>query len=262
MSKSIILCADDFAQTEAVSRGIVQLLEAGRLSAVSCMTESPRWRQDAQALAPFIVHADVGLHFNLTHSFGPPVRPLGDLIKSSLLRTIDVGPVRTSLQQQLDRFESSMNRAPDFVDGHQHIHVFPQIREVVSEVLIQRYQTHKPYLRRVSPAIWNHDAPIKALVLRLLARNAAGEAAAAGFKLPAAFAGLYSLSPAADFGSYMRAWMTSAPSGTLVMCHPGLAGDKTEDAIAEARAKEITYFLGETFKRDLMAADVKLSRFI
>jgi predicted glycoside hydrolase/deacetylase ChbG (UPF0249 family) len=261
VNKYITLCADDFAQSEAISQGIVTLLDAGRLSAVSCMTDSPRWNQDALTLTPYAAQADIGLHFNLTHSFGQPVKSLRELMQSSLFRTIDLAPVRKSLQHQLDRFEDSMHRAPDFVDGHQHVHVFPRIRQVVSEILGRRYPARKPYLRRVSPAIWNHDAPAKAMVLRLLARNAGDDAASAGFRLPAAFAGLYSLSPAADFGRYMRKWLASVPSGTLIMCHPALASNATEDLIAAARWSEMTYLLSDAFSRDLLAVGIKLSRF-
>jgi predicted glycoside hydrolase/deacetylase ChbG (UPF0249 family) len=42
--KRIVLCADDFGQSAAISQGILQLVQAGRLSAVSCMTEADSWR--------------------------------------------------------------------------------------------------------------------------------------------------------------------------------------------------------------------------
>lgn len=262
MSKTLILCADDFAQTEAVSDGIVTLLAAGRLSAVSCMTNSPRWHLDAQTLIPYVGRADIGLHFNLTHSFDQATQSLSTLIRSSLFRRLDIAPIRQALLQQIDQFESSMHRAPDFIDGHQHVHVFPQIRQVVCEVLAQRYPNKKPYLRRVTPSILHHDAFAKALILRLLAYRAGDEAALAGFRLPAAFAGLYSLSPTADFAGYMRRWLPSMPSGTLMMCHPGLAYQGEDDPIAAARAREMDYLLSDAFARDLQIADVRLSRFV
>ena len=41
--RPLVLCADDFALAEGVSEGIIMLAEAGRLSAIGCMTASPLW---------------------------------------------------------------------------------------------------------------------------------------------------------------------------------------------------------------------------
>ena len=35
---------------------------------------------------------------------------------------------------QLRMFVHTFGRAPDFIDGHQHVHLFPQIRDAVLEV--------------------------------------------------------------------------------------------------------------------------------
>ncbi len=40
-----VLCADDYAMTPAVSRGILALLEAGRITATGAMTNRPSWPQ-------------------------------------------------------------------------------------------------------------------------------------------------------------------------------------------------------------------------
>src|SRR5918998_361679 len=66
MPRSVVLCADDFGLTDGVSRGIVELAEAGRLSATGAMTNMPGWRRSAPALRPFTGRLGVGLHLNLT----------------------------------------------------------------------------------------------------------------------------------------------------------------------------------------------------
>ncbi|MGA8169409.1 MAG: ChbG/HpnK family deacetylase, partial [Methylocystis sp.] len=40
---TITLCADDYALSYGVSAGILEALRAGRLSAVSALTNGPRW---------------------------------------------------------------------------------------------------------------------------------------------------------------------------------------------------------------------------
>ncbi len=64
--KSIVLCADDYGQASAVSRGILDLVAKERLSAVSCLVNQPHWREMAAAIKPFNAKVDVGLHLNFT----------------------------------------------------------------------------------------------------------------------------------------------------------------------------------------------------
>ena len=47
---SFSLCADDYAMTPGVSRGILEALDAGALSATSVMTTSETWPDAAAAL--------------------------------------------------------------------------------------------------------------------------------------------------------------------------------------------------------------------
>ncbi len=260
MSARIILCADDFSQNEAISRGILSLLDAERLSAVSCMTNSPRWHEDALSLVAHAHKVDIGLHFNLTHSFGAPTWSLSELMTGALRRKLPVEIIREKLRAQLDQFEAAMPRPPDFVDGHQHIHVFPGIRRIVYQELTQRYSGNLPYLRSVTPGFWNHDARIKAVVLRFLALKSDHDAKVAGFRLPSGFAGLYSLSAAADFGHHMRTWMHAARDHTLIMCHPGAPNEATNDPISTTRSQEFHYLSSRDFTRDILAADICLTR--
>jgi len=68
-TRRVVLCADDYALSAAVSQGIAALAEAGRLSATSAMVLSPRWREDAARLAPLRNRLDVGLHLDWTSDF-------------------------------------------------------------------------------------------------------------------------------------------------------------------------------------------------
>ena len=66
MAKGFILCADDFAMTEGVSRAILDLLAQGKLTSTGAMTNRPHWRRLAPELSAFVGKADLGLHLNLT----------------------------------------------------------------------------------------------------------------------------------------------------------------------------------------------------
>ena len=66
MAKGFILCADDFAMTDGVSRAILDLIGRGKLTATGAMTNRPHWRRLAPELRAFAGKADLGLHLNLT----------------------------------------------------------------------------------------------------------------------------------------------------------------------------------------------------
>lgn len=226
--KSLVICADDYALNTAVSQGIRDLVQANRISAVSCMTNSPSWMEEAALLKqlPKSIEqqVDIGLHFNLTHSFTANKSiDLSRLIMSGLFGKVDKQWVAQELNTQLDNFEAAFGRAPDFVDGHQHVHVFPQIRQLVFAVLIQRYGVgSNSYLRNVNPSLSGHDAKLKAVILNILAYRFSKDATLAGFKLSGDFAGLYSLSEHANFSQIMEGWLKNSQDAMLIMCHPAV----------------------------------------
>lgn len=138
--KSIVICADDFGMNPGVDEAVLQLAAQGRLSATSCMSGAPRFRADAAALAASGLQT--GLHLNFTEALGDArglYLPLSRLIASAYLRRLDGARLRAQIARQLDDFEDAMGRAPDFVDGHQHVHQLPQLRSALLAELERRY---------------------------------------------------------------------------------------------------------------------------
>ena len=267
--RDIILCADDYALNAAVDSGIVQLVQMGRLSAVGCMTESPRWPTANNALPALRDRIDIGLHFNLTQVFpgadrGLPKQPLPVVLRSALLRSLSPHAIADSLHAQLDRFESVMGDAPDFVDGHQHVQIFPHIRGVLLQTLAKRYRLRRPWLRQVNPVLspgadWNKRA-----LLGLLNTRFASAAERQGFACNRGFAGIYSLQPQADFAQLMQMWLQHARSGDLLMCHPGAEPGPDEirtDEIAPTRPRELAWLASDACARVLDEQQIRLVRF-
>ena len=265
--KKIILCADDYALTAAVSSGIVELVELGRLSAVGCMTEAPFWTDKSNRLPELRDRVDIGLHFNLTQGFGTPKSSLQQILRSALLGTVSEHAIEQSLHDQLDRFESVMGEAPDFVDGHQHVHVFPRFRHVLLHALARRYRLRRPWLRQVNPRI--HPGPdwSKRVVLALLDARFAHAAHEHGFTFNKTFAGTYSLQTDAGFDTLLRDWLSRAKSGELIMCHPGHVGANGNkslypaDEIAATRPLEFSYLASVEFGAWLQQQQIELVRF-
>ena len=254
--KSVVLCADDFGLSADINAGILQLLEQQRLSAVSCMTGLPDWHASARALAPYQSRAVIGLHFNLTES--ARAMPLGKLMLLALTGRINRNWVKTELNLQLDDFESTFGAPPDFIDGHQHVHMFAGIREVLAEVMVQRYSVHRPWVRQVNPALQGHDARFKALVLRLLGRGFLAQMQHQAIPLTQSFAGLYSLDCDADFPGLLHGWIEQLPDGGLIMCHPGATAGRA-DAMAQTRQNELDYLASDRFIHYLQDQSVNLT---
>ena len=261
--KRIVLCADDYAQSAAISHGILLLAEQRRLSAVSCFSEGPFWTQAANTLPALREHIDIGLHFNLTHPFVDATvtaRPLGAIMRTAMSGRIDRARIAAALHAQLDRFES-VAQAPDFVDGHQHVHLLPGIREVVVSELAHRYRARTPYLRAVNPRLPGHGGFVKLLILKLLGSGFGALARRRGLRTNRGFAGIYSLEAQADFTVLMRRWLAAARDGDLLMCHPGSAADDADDPIAATRPRELALLRSAEFGTFLAENGIRLSRF-
>lgn len=266
--KRIVLCADDFGQSAPICDGILQLVRLGRLSAVSCLTDGDAWREHGATLAKQRDVIDIGLHFNLTHPFPTQqvaARPLGAVLVAALSGRLGDDAIARALHAQLDRFEEIVGGAPHFVDGHQHVHMFPGIRGALLRELGRRYTQRKPYLRHVDPRLPNPmngavDA-LKTAVLKSLNVGFARAAARRGLTCTQGFGGIYSLRPSEDFAALMQGWLAQAHGGDLLMCHPGLAANDATDPIAATRPRELQHLASPEFAAQLRAADVILSRF-
>lgn len=256
MNRTLVLCADDFGLSAGINTAILALIDRGRLSATSCMTTMPAWTPDAaRALLARQERAALGLHFNLTEGEG--AIPLGRLMQQSLTGRLNRSQIQQALEQQLDCFEQLTGRAPDFVDGHQHVQMFPGIRHLVLETIRQRYPQQPPWVRVSNPALRGHDAGFKALVLRLMGAGFEPLRRRCGLAGNRSFAGMYSLTPEADFEGMMQHWLESLPDGALIMCHPGQTGGTS--GLARARQREYDWLASDAFAAALDKSERSLS---
>jgi len=247
--KRVVLCADDFGMSEAIDTGIIRLAEQGRLSAASCLSLGPTFARHAQALAG--TGAQMGLHLNFTESLGRPglYLPLATLIRRAYARRLDAEAVRAQIQGQLEAFEAVLGRAPDFVDGHQHVHQLPQIRDVLLQILAGRYAgPARPWLRGTRavslgglPARQRAKARvIQALGAAALRRNARR----LGFHLNVRFAGVYDFRGGESaYGRLLASWLERLQDGDLLMCHPAARADAA-DPLGRQRLAEFNVLAG------------------
>lgn len=232
----VILCADDFAISPGVSRGIEELAALGRISATSAIVTLPRWRSEGVRLAALRRYVAIGLHVNLT--VGAPLgavaslapsgsfSPLKDLVARCVTgRAPDPADVAREVQRQIARFEDSTGYAPDFIDGHQHVHVLPGIRQGFLLALATRFPDGRPFVRdpsdRVTAILKRRRGASKAMTVALLASGFGSALRRAGFPTNHGFSGFSRFSRAEGYGEELESFFRCAGSGHLIMCHPG-----------------------------------------
>ena len=269
---SVILCADDYAMNGGVSRGILELAGRRRISATSAMTNAADWPLRARELVGPI---SVGLHLTLT--WGRPLGPMpslapgGDLpplrrvLERALLGRLPIDELEGEFDRQLCAFADATGRPPDFVDGHQHVHVLPGVRRAIFRVLSRHELAGRTWIRdssdRVRAIATRRYAFRKAMGLRALATGFAAQASGAGFRTNAGFAGYRSFDPHEDLDRAFRSFFVARGRRHLVMCHPGHVDDGGGlDEIVEARSQELAYLKSPRFAELLAECGVALGR--
>lgn len=249
--KRCIVSADDFGLSAAVDDGIVALVEAGVVTAASCLVRAPRWPSVAQRLAR-AAHgrADIGVHIDLTE-FDRIASNHAALVLACGVHGVDVARLRAVVTTQLDHFEGVLGRGPDYVDGHRHVHQLPLVRDVLVDLLAHRYAAPRPWVRisRSGPGAGWKAGLIDALGAEALAAGCAR----AGLAHSARLHGIYDFT--GDVPMHRRrlaTWLAAAGEGDALMCHPALRRDP-DDPIGLARFTEYDVLSSEWWA-DCLAA--------
>jgi hypothetical protein len=272
---SFVLCADDFALSPGVSRGILAALGAGRLNATSVMTTRPAWARGASALRPYQRAADIGLHLNLTlgrplgtmRFFAPSgeMPDIGRVLRAAQKGELPEHEIRSEIGRQLDSFVDQFGAPPAFVDGHQHVQILPQIRYWLFDCLEQRGLAGKIWLRnsgdRTRRILRRGVELTKALGITYLARGFAREAHSRGFATNEGFAGFSAFDPCRDFASDFTRYLKAPGTHHLVMCHPGYCDEElvTIDPVTLTRERELSFLLSPMFPAILASHKARLA---
>ncbi len=256
--KQVCYCADDFAMNSEISFAVLELIQKNLIHATSCMTQSPRWAEDAQKLCALNNTFDIGLHLNFTEKFheNQYTFPLSKLILKAWTHTLDHTKVENCIQEQWNLFVNATGKHPDFIDGHQHIHQFPIIREILFNFL--RKQNFKGWLRSLNHPLSAVSYQRKTMILKLLGAKKFNDLCDQ-FHLNhnKNFAGIYDFQ-ILDYAKLNQEWLSQAETGLLVMCHPAHTQNHSQDPIQNARIQEFNYLNSEQFLADCEKFNVQL----
>jgi chitin disaccharide deacetylase len=277
-ARRIWLCADDYGLSPAINAAIRELIAQRRLNATSVMIAAPAFHHDeaeAEALSELRGEGDrvaVGLHVTLTAPFAPlapnyiPLKAgaflsIGQTMARAFCRRLDSASLLFEVATQFETFISAFGGPPDFVDGHHHVHLLPQVREAVLEVA--QHYAPDAWVRqcgRVLPLLERFSDP-KGLLLDLLSRGLRKRAARFGLRTNPAFAGTYDFRAGIPFARLFPRFLDRLPDGGVVMCHPGSVDDELRrlDSLTSRREEEYRYLMSSEFASALAAHNVTLA---
>ena len=234
MTRTLIVNADDFGLTTAVSEGILRAHQHGVVTSTSILVLAPAFA----TTAPWLRDVDrlgIGAHLAVVGE-DPPLltaREIPSLVDArgylptswrQLLprvaaRRIDLADVEREWRAQLDAITAE-GLAVDHLDSHQHVHVFPGLCDVAIRLAKAR---SIPAVRVTRSAA---NGPV-GRVMRRLGNRFADRAASEGLLFPGDSAGLDEAG-ALDEAAVLTALVRLAGSGAAVVelsGHPGNEAD-------------------------------------
>ncbi|PPD42141.1 MAG: hypothetical protein CTY15_12550 [Methylocystis sp.] len=272
----VAICADDYGISYGVSIGILEALDAGRLTAVSALVTGPRWPAMGRELLRHSSDADIGLHFNLTlgrplgrmPTFAPTgsFPPVSKVIRMAMRGKLPMDEIAGEIDRQFDRFEAVTERRPDFVDGHQHVHCLPGVRDALLEAMLARKMAGRAWLRNAADGLHRiarrRAHARKALAVRALSSGFERAANWRGFALNDGFSGFSDFDPGKDYAQSFETYLRAPGRLHLIMCHPGHVDEelKAQDPVTITREQELAFLLSPRLPEMLEKRGLKLGR--
>jgi predicted glycoside hydrolase/deacetylase ChbG (UPF0249 family) len=272
--RRIWLCADDYGISPGVNAAIRELISS--INATSIMVGAPHF-SSGEAVALDTLNSGekrvaLGLHVTLTGPFKPisegfmPLHdgqflPLNDVLRAAMARRLHTELLVIEIASQVTTFIDAFGRRPDFLDGHQHVHLFPQVRDAFLKVVAEgATDSWVRQCGRARPVRRLHDG--KALTLDILSVTFRRKARQLGIAFNPAFAGTYSFNAKANFAKLFPRFLSGLPDGGLVMCHPGFVDPelKALDSLTTLREHEFAFFSSDAFPKALAEQGVALAR--
>ena len=263
--RRIWLCADDYGISPSVNAAIRELIERGRLNATSVMTAAPHFDADEAAALDRLnagkKRAALGLHVTLTAPFKPlsadfkPLSrdhflPLQKMLRNAAARRLKPERLTIEVATQVEAFVMAFGRPPDFIDGHQHVHLFPQVRDAVLKVAAET--APEAWVRQCGrPRAAPRQHLAKELLLDMLSMALRRKARRLGVATNPAFAGAYDFNASAGLCRDVSALSHRAAGRRAdhVPSRPVDAALKRLDSFTYQREREFAYFKSDEFPK-------------
>jgi len=282
----MILCADDYGLSNAIDEGILELVEEGRISSVSCMVSGKNIDNSYLHLKKFINKVDIGIHLTLTEIkpltrcpvnsgiAGREAEPLTfkDLLLNSYLGNVNSDVLVEEISAQIEKFISLFGKFPNSIDGHQHVQQLPIIRQYIVSTLPQ-WNAGRFYIRTsLVPMQWLlfKGLPLSLSVFfgnlfitypgRSLTRFLEKQEIPHNRYL----LGYYDYKRGIPFEKIFSSYMSINPGAKDVFfCHPGHLdiNGYADDPIKESRPDNFNFLKSSTYNKLLSTGSIAINRF-
>lgn len=237
------------------------------------MTVGTDWHNSAPVLRESQLAIDIGLHLTFTEC--PPLGAMprlapggilptiGQLMQSAITGQLPYDEILAEARRQIAAFTDAMGHPPSHIDGHQHVHCFPVIREATL-TLAQEYGC---YVRHCATNFAAFQAglaqPSKALAINLLGAGFAARLRQANIRHNHAFFGLHDFNPNRSLFDLYTRWLKpplNRPNDLLIInCHPA-QGQMPGDPLAVWRETEYAFLAGTSFTTILKSHSLQPGR--
>jgi len=251
--RGLIVHADDFGETEEITRGISAGLEARVITSTTIMANMPGTQFALREVRRFDDSISFGLHLNLCEGFplthcptltgsDGAFRPKRQLALRALAGMLSPQELDREVQAQAGLLADAGVRL-SHIDGHKHLHQLPAVRHAVVHAA-RRFSLERvrrslagPAARRGGPAT---------LAREVLAWRAGRLFAQNRLRYPARLVNLTELERAKDPGR--GAALLAEGQVIEVFCHPGTERADVEKPGSCDRSAELRFLLSERWR--------------
>jgi predicted glycoside hydrolase/deacetylase ChbG (UPF0249 family) len=248
--RALIVHADDFGETEEITRGISAGIEAGAITSTTVMANMPGTGFALREVRRLGDVASFGLHLNLCEGY-PLTRcptltgrdgaflPKRQIAFRAMAGLLSSSELDAEVQAQAGLLRDAGVRL-SHIDGHKHLHQLPQVRDSVVRAA-QRFGLERVRRSLAGDPGWRAHA--STAVRQALAWRAGRLFAAHRLRYPARVVDLAELGRAAT--AQRGAELLGAGHIIEVFCHPGTEQADAEKPGSCERSAELRFLLSE-----------------
>jgi predicted glycoside hydrolase/deacetylase ChbG (UPF0249 family) len=260
----LIIHADDFGETEQITLGICEGIDAGSITSTSIMANMPATDFALSRVPSRSARASFGVHLTLCE--GRPLTRARSLVDSegnfcskrqlfvrSMTGQLKLSDIETEIDAQVERVASGGVRV-SHLDGHKHLHQLPTVCRAVANVARRRG------IERVRLAAMHHIAGYaspSSAVRELLSLHAGRVFRQSCLRYPTRLVDIGVCMAAADRPAQWTR-LARGPGILEIFCHPGTELADREKPGSCRRSEELDFLLSARMRELLAAGGAKL----
>jgi predicted glycoside hydrolase/deacetylase ChbG (UPF0249 family) len=183
-----------------------------------------------------------------------------EIARHSFLHWLEREVIEIEISSQLHEFIAAFGRLPDFIDGHQHVHLFPQIREALAQCGKGCRTKRLGAAMRADRSIAQAPGRRKGNCARRTEQRVPPPRQPVWRAIQSRLAGTYAFAKNADYAQIFPRFLRGLPDGSVVMCHPGFVDAELQrlDPLTTLREREYLFLIDDSFPGLLDAHGVTL----